>query len=124
LRKAARPVVTSVSRGHLRGYGRRAPGAVDAIPQDAVVAIVTPPVAERRLQGLLQVLPVDRLTDHQMIEVLQDIPCARGRAELELRGRQPGDLVHQPALGHLHVGNQVLPFEPRQRIRQQDAGPE
>jgi len=94
-----------------RREGRLAPGPVDAVPEDIGVRSDPLRLAWRSLQRLLQVLPVDRPRDQEMLDHLHDGPLPGRRTEPELGWQQPRDLVYEPAPGHLQVGNEALSLQ-------------
>ena len=94
--------------------------AVDPIPEHVRIAHRAA-AARRPRQGRLQIFPVDRRHDNEMLEHLGDRPPVRPRLKGELLGTQAGDLVGQPCRGHLQVRDKVLTFEVGHRRRRRSA---
>jgi len=113
------PHVTELSGGPLARNGLLTVGAVDSVPEHIGIRHRGSALAGWTLERRLQIPPVDRRHDNQVLDDLRDVPGVRVWMEINLRGSQPGDFVREPGGGHLQVRDEMLPLGRAQRGRRE-----
>src|SRR5262249_9204425 len=105
--------ISPLAFGHLGRNGFFAGGPIDTVPKN--VRVAHPARARRRglLESRLQVLPINRRNDDEVIEHLHDAPRFWRGPELELWSTDAGYFVGHPPCAHFHLSAQMLSFDSR-----------